>query len=69
MAVLVTLLTTGLGLYYALFQSPPDYQQGETVRMMYVHVPALHSGPRAQVCVHITPPSPSEHVHEVYTTI
>ncbi|MGY9000253.1 MAG: heme ABC transporter permease [Rhodospirillales bacterium] len=40
MAVLVTLLTTGLGLYYALFQSPPDYQQGETVRMMYVHVPA-----------------------------
>ncbi|MGE0747891.1 MAG: heme ABC transporter permease [Rhodospirillales bacterium] len=28
------------GLYLALFDSPPDYQQGETVRIMYVHVPA-----------------------------
>ena len=28
------------GLYYGLFQSPPDYQQSETVRIMYVHVPA-----------------------------
>ncbi len=27
-------------LYNALVVSPPDYQQGETVRMMYVHVPA-----------------------------
>jgi heme exporter protein C len=23
-----------------LFDSPPDYQQGETVRIMYIHVPA-----------------------------
>jgi len=30
----------GAGLYFALFASPSDYQQGETVRMMYVHVPA-----------------------------
>ena len=30
----------GIGLYYALFSSPPDYQQGEMVRVMYVHVPA-----------------------------
>jgi heme exporter protein C len=29
-----------LGLYFALFSSPPDYQQGESVRIMYVHVPA-----------------------------
>ena len=29
-----------LGLWYSLFNSPPDYQQGETVRIMYVHVPA-----------------------------
>lgn len=29
-----------LGLYYALFNSPADYQQGESVRIMYVHVPA-----------------------------
>lgn len=28
------------GLYFALLDSPPDYQQGETVRIMYVHVPA-----------------------------
>ncbi|MEZ5922381.1 MAG: heme ABC transporter permease [Parvularculaceae bacterium] len=28
------------GLYFALFHSPADYQQGETVRIMYVHVPA-----------------------------
>lgn len=35
-----TVLTLGVGLYYALFNSPPDYQQGETVRIMYVHVPS-----------------------------
>lgn len=29
-----------VGLYYALYASPQDYQQGETVRIMYVHVPA-----------------------------
>ncbi len=29
-----------VGLYFALFNSPPDYQQGETVRIMYIHVPA-----------------------------
>jgi heme exporter protein C len=28
------------GLYYSLFSSPPDYQQGNTVRIMYIHVPA-----------------------------
>lgn len=28
------------GLYQALILSPPDYQQGESVRLMYVHVPA-----------------------------
>lgn len=30
----------GFGLTYALFLSPPDYQQGEAMRIMYVHVPA-----------------------------
>ncbi|MBI3453914.1 MAG: heme ABC transporter permease [Rhodospirillales bacterium] len=30
----------GAGLWFALFDSPADYQQGETVRIMYVHVPA-----------------------------
>ncbi len=28
------------GLWQALFVAPPDYQQGESVRIMYVHVPA-----------------------------
>ena len=28
------------GLYYALIDSPPDYQQRETVRILYLHVPA-----------------------------
>ena len=29
-----------LALYFGIFNSPADYQQGETVRIMYVHVPA-----------------------------
>ncbi|MFL2541963.1 MAG: heme ABC transporter permease [Candidatus Latescibacterota bacterium] len=28
------------GLYFGLFVAPADYQQGETVRIMYVHVPS-----------------------------
>jgi heme exporter protein C len=28
------------GLYLGFFDSPPDYQQGETVRIMYIHVPS-----------------------------
>ena len=35
----VTLLLLVVGLYGA-FTAPPDYQQGETVRIMYIHVPA-----------------------------
>ena len=36
----VTALALAAGLYLALFVSPPDYQQGETVRIMFVHVPS-----------------------------
>jgi heme exporter protein C len=32
-------LALGVGLPWALFLSPPDWQQGETVRILYVHVP------------------------------
>ncbi|MBE90416.1 MAG: heme transporter HemC [Rhodospirillaceae bacterium] len=39
-AVGLMVLAFGSGLYLALFVSPPDYQQGETVRIMYIHVPA-----------------------------
>jgi heme exporter protein C len=28
------------GLYYGLFVAPPDYQQGQSYRIMFVHVPA-----------------------------
>ena len=34
------IILISVGLWYSLFNSPPDYQQGETVRIMYVHVPA-----------------------------
>jgi heme exporter protein C len=36
----LTGLLFAVGLTLALIASPPDYQQGETVRIMYVHVPA-----------------------------
>ena len=29
-----------LAIYYGLFDSPEDYQQGDAVRIMYVHVPS-----------------------------
>jgi heme exporter protein C len=35
-----TVLVLATGLYLALFVAPPDYQQGESVRIMFVHVPA-----------------------------
>ncbi len=35
----ITLAVLAYGLYLALLDSPPDYQQGETVRIMFVHVP------------------------------
>jgi heme exporter protein C len=34
------LLLLGLGLVSALYLAPPDYQQGEAYRIMYIHVPA-----------------------------
>jgi heme exporter protein C len=47
LADLILPWTTGLtvaalaaGLYLGLFVAPPDYQQGESVRIMYVHVPS-----------------------------
>jgi heme exporter protein C len=36
----IALLGLSLGLGWGLLYSPPDYQQGETVRIMYLHVPA-----------------------------
>ena len=39
LAALVVILL-GTGLYLSFFVAPPDYQQGETVRIMFIHVPA-----------------------------
>lgn len=36
----VTILLLIFGVWQALVISPPDYQQGDSVRIMYVHVPA-----------------------------
>src|SRR6202521_3255839 len=36
----LTLLMLGVGLYLSFFVAPPDYQQGETVRIIFIHVPA-----------------------------
>jgi heme exporter protein C len=33
-------VTVAIGLYKAWFVAPADYQQGETVRIMFLHVPA-----------------------------
>jgi heme exporter protein C len=35
-----TLVLLGIGLYLSLFVAPPDYQQGETVKIMFIHVPS-----------------------------
>ena len=37
-----TIILFAAGLYFALFASPADYQQGDSVRIMYVHVPAAY---------------------------
>lgn len=39
-----TALALGAGLYLGLFVAPPDYQQGETVRIMFLHVPSAWLG-------------------------
>jgi heme exporter protein C len=36
----ITALALALGLYQALFLAPDDYQQGATVKIMFLHVPS-----------------------------
>jgi heme exporter protein C len=38
--VALTAILLAAGLYLAFFASPADYQQGDAVRIMYVHVPS-----------------------------
>ena len=35
----ITFVLFAVGVYFSLYASPADYQQGESVRIMYVHVP------------------------------
>lgn len=37
---LFSLVLLGIGLWWAFFNTPPDYQQGYSVRIMFMHVPA-----------------------------
>lgn len=52
LAVLTAILL-GVGLYQAFFVAPADYQQGETVRIMYIHVPAAWVGMGCYVVIAI----------------
>lgn len=36
----LTLALLAAGLYLAFFVAPPDYQQGQTVKIMFIHVPS-----------------------------
>ena len=38
--IIVMIFVVIIGLIYALLISPPDYIQGDSVRIMYVHVPS-----------------------------
>ena len=38
--IALTAILLGTGLYLGYFVAPADYQQGETVRIMYIHVPS-----------------------------
>ena len=38
--IVSTVVAFTLGLYFSLLQSPPDYIQGDSMRIMYIHVPS-----------------------------
>jgi heme exporter protein C len=40
----LTALVLTIGLYMTFFRAPPDYQQGHTVKIMFVHVPSAWLG-------------------------
>tara|TARA_B100001559_G_C16426520_1_gene587680 strand:+ start:330 stop:1058 length:729 start_codon:yes stop_codon:yes gene_type:complete len=39
-STMLAIASCSIGLYLGLFIAPPDYQQGESVRIIYVHVPS-----------------------------
>lgn len=40
----IAVILLGVGFYWSLFATPPDYQQGQSVKIMFVHVPAAWMG-------------------------
>ena len=38
--LVLSIILFSLGLLFSFYLSPDDYQQGSTVRIMYVHVPS-----------------------------
>ena len=63
----ITVLLIATGIYFAFAASPPDYQQGQTVRIMYVHVPSAWMAmfayafiAVASACLLYTSPSPRD---------
>lgn len=42
--VVITIGVSAIGLYQALFVAPDDYQQGATVKIMFIHVPSAWLG-------------------------
>ena len=38
--IITTVISFIVGSYFALYDSPPDYIQGDSMRIMYVHVPS-----------------------------
>lgn len=38
--IVATIVAFTFGLYFSLLQSPPDYIQGDSMRIMYIHVPS-----------------------------
>jgi len=47
----LTAVLLAVGLYLGLFVAPPDYQQGESVRIMFIHVPSAWMSMFIYVCM------------------
>lgn len=51
---IVTSLLFAVGLYFSLIASPADYQQGEAVRIMYIHVPSAWLSMGAYISISVS---------------
>ena len=50
-----TIITFFVGLYFSLIESPADYIQGDSMRIMYIHVPSAWFSPVSYT--HLTLPT------------